>query len=192
MTEKPSLLELTPQERAFLRELARQCVTAAASGQKAPDPRQAAETQGLTPGPTLLQKRGAFVTLTQNGQLRGCIGYIEGIKPLLEAVAENAASAAVGDPRFPPVTPAEIPGLELEISALSPLWDVQGPEDIVIGTHGILLDMNGRRSVFLPQVAPEQGWDLETTLTHLALKAGLAPDAWRQDARFHVFTAEVF
>ncbi len=188
----PSSQTLNPSERTFLRALAAQCVTAAAAGLPGPDPLQVAAGMGLEPGPNLLENRGAFVTLTRDGALRGCIGYIQGIKPLLQAVAENAASAAVGDPRFRPVTPAEAPVLELEISALSPLRRVAGAADITIGTHGILLDKNGRQAVFLPQVAVEQHWDLETTLTQLSLKAGLPRDAWRQGAGFRVFTAEVF
>ncbi len=183
---------LTNGERDFLRELAREWVTAAAAGKRGPDPRDLATALDLEPGPSLLENCGAFVTLTRDGTLRGCIGYIEGIKPLMDAVAENAASAAVRDPRFPPVTPEEVPALELEISALSPLHRVRGPEDIIIGTHGILLGKNGRQAVFLPQVATEQGWDLETTLDHLALKAGLPPGAWRDNTEFRVFTAEVF
>lgn len=183
---------LTRDEKDFLRDLAHEAVAAAAAGRAAPDPMALAESRGLTPGPALLEHRGAFVTLTRGGNLRGCIGYIEGIKPLIEAVADNAASAAVRDPRFPPVTPDEVPDLELEVSALSPLRAVPGPEDIVIGRHGILLEKNGRRAVFLPQVAVEQGWDLETTLGHLCLKAGLPPHAWQEGARFQVFTAEVF
>jgi AmmeMemoRadiSam system protein A len=133
-----------------------------------------------------------FVTLHRQGRLRGCIGYIEGIKPLAEAVVDNGRSAAVGDPRFAPVTAGELDQLEIEVSALTPLRPVSGPEDIEIGRHGIVLAKGGRRAVFLPQVAPEQGWDLTTTLGHLALKAGLGPDGWQEGARFEVFEAEVF
>ncbi len=192
MTEPTSSESLRPAEQEFLRTLAWQGVETAVSGLPAPDPLLVAKDMELVPGPVLLENRGAFVTLTQNRMLRGCIGYIEGIKPLMQAVVENAASAAVGDPRFRPVTPEEIPTLDLEISVLSPLQSVPGPSDIIVGTHGILLDKDGRRSVFLPQVAGEQGWDLETTLTHLALKAGLPADAWRDGAQFQVFTALVF
>lgn len=183
---------LTASEREFLRDLAWLGVEAAAAGKRGPDPRLLAADRGLEPGPALKQDRGAFVTLTAAGNLRGCIGTIEGIQPLMDAVAENAAAATVRDPRFAPVTPREVPSLELEISALSPLWMVSGPENIIIGQHGILLEKAGRRAVFLPQVAPEQGWDLETTLGHLALKAGLPLHAWQDGARFRVFTAEVF
>jgi AmmeMemoRadiSam system protein A len=131
------------------------------------------------------------VTLTRHGTLRGCIGYIEGIKPLVEAVVDNGAAAATADPRFPAVSADELPEIRVEVSALTPLCDVDGPDAIVIGRHGIVLEHAGRRAVFLPQVAPDQGWDLPTTLTQLALKAGLAPDAWRQDCRFQVFEAEI-
>ena len=131
------------------------------------------------------------MTLTRDGRLRGCIGYIEGIKPLVEAVVDNAASAATGDPRFPPVGEDELADLHVEVSALTPLRPVDGPGEIEIGRHGIVLAKAGRQAVFLPQVAPEQGWDRDTTLENLALKAGLPTDAWRQDCRFQVFEAEI-
>ena len=166
-------------------------MAAAAAAEPAPDPAGLAAELGHRLGPQLLAERGA-VTLKRGGRLRGCIGYIEGIKPLHEAVAENAANAAVGDPRFRPVSPAEVPDLEFEVSALTPLRPVAGPEAIEVGRHGILLEQSGRRAVFCPQVAAEEGWDLQTTLRHLSLKAGLGPEAWREGARFRVFEAEVF
>ena len=98
----------------------------------------------------------------------------------------------MADPRFAPVSEGELSGLDVEVSVLTPLVSVNGPEDIEIGRHGIVLSAQGRRSVFLPQVAPEQGWDLETTLGHLSLKAGLSPHAWQEGAEFQVFEAEVF
>jgi len=183
---------LTDAEREFLLDLARRAVRAAAAGGPPPIPAALAEESGVALAPRLLEARGAFVTLTAQDRLRGCIGYIEGIKPLVEAVADNGAAAAVNDPRFNPVESAEVDDLMIEISALTPLHQVSGPAEIVVGRHGIVLAKAGRRSVFLPQVAPEQGWDVETTLTQLALKAGLGPDAWRTAAEFHVFEAEVF
>lgn len=183
---------LTPKEREFLLQVAQKAVEAAAGGRRAPDPREMARQAGIELNARLNAPRGAFVTLTSAGSLRGCIGYIEGIKPLVEAVAENGRSAAASDPRFSPVEIAELPHLEIEISALTPLEEVDGPEAIVIGRHGVVLAKSGRRAVFLPQVAVEQGWDLETTLTHLALKAGLGPDDWREGADFLVFEADVF
>jgi len=132
------------------------------------------------------------VTLTRDGDLRGCIGYIEGTCSLIEAVLRNARAAACQDPRFTPVGAGELESLELEISALTPLQPVATAEDIEVGRHGVVLDCGGRRSVFLPQVATEQGWDLTHLLGHLALKAGLTSNGWQDGARFLVFEAEVF
>ena len=98
----------------------------------------------------------------------------------------------MADPRFLPVTTGDLPGLDLELSVLTPLTAVTGPGDIIIGRHGIVLAKGARRAVFPPQVATEQGWDLATTLTHLALKAGLGPDDWRTGTDFLVFEAVVF
>jgi AmmeMemoRadiSam system protein A len=161
-------------------------------GQPPPDPESLAARRGLVPGPALTGHRGAFVTLRAAGSLRGCIGTIEGVCPLTEAVLRNARAAACEDPRFAPVSPAELDGLDLEISALTPLVPVASPDDIVVGRHGVLLSAGGRRAVFLPQVASEEGWDRTTMLRHLARKAGLPPDAWRDGAGFQVFEAEVF
>lgn len=183
---------LLPAEKAFLRDLASRTVEAAVRQAPLPDARAQAQNARIALAPRLDQKRGVFVTLHLDGHLRGCIGYIEGHKPLIDGVIDNGKNAAVGDPRFPPVSVQELPGLDLEISVLTPLKSVSGPEDIEIGRHGILLDIGGRRSVFLPQVAVEQGWDLTTTLGHLALKAGLAPDAWQDGATFQVFEADIF
>ncbi|MCP4572967.1 MAG: AmmeMemoRadiSam system protein A [bacterium] len=187
MTER-----LDTNERTFLRDLAWAAVRAAVTGAEPPDPAAFAAAAGRELGPRLSAPGGAFVTLTSAGQLRGCIGVIEGRRPLAATVVENGRAAALTDPRFPPVEESELSGLELEVSALSPLAAVVGPEEIEVGRHGVLLSAGGRRSVFLPQVAPEQGWDRDTMLTHLALKAGLGPDDWRRDAHFQVFTAEVF
>jgi len=175
-----------------LREVADLAVTAAARDTAPPDTHALARRAGIALEPRLAAKRGAFVTLHLDGQLRGCIGYIEGHVPLIDAVARNGWAAAREDPRFTPVSAAELPHLDLEVSALTPLTAVAGAEDIIIGQHGILLEKGGHRAVFLPQVASEQGWDLTTTLGHLALKAGLGPDGWQEGARFRVFEAEVF
>lgn len=183
---------LTADEKAFLREVARLAVAAAVHGEAAPDTAALCRAAGLAESPRLQAPCGAFVTLHLNGELRGCIGYIEGRVPLVDAVAHNGRAAAVGDPRFAPVSAGELPRLQLEVSALTPLQRVARPEEIVVGRHGILLEKAGRSAVFLPQVATEQGWNLDTTLSHLALKAGLRPGDWREGARFRVFEADVF
>jgi AmmeMemoRadiSam system protein A len=141
---------------------------------------------------------GAFVTLhnvgeraRRSGRLRACMGVIEARQPMLDAVV-HAAVSAIYDPRFPRVTAAELDQLELEVSVLSPTRTVPGPEAIRVGQHGVVLSKGGKRAVFLPQVAPEQGWDRDTMLDHLARKAGLPTDGWRSGARFELFTAQVF
>ena len=183
---------LSPAVMRYLLRLARAAVTAAAAGRRPPDPAAVPGWEEVRDDPVLREPRGAFVTLHRDGRLRGCIGYIQGIKPLLEAVVDNAVAAAVRDPRFLPVTPDEVPHLQVEVSVLSPLRPVAHWREIEIPRHGVVLRRGPAQAVFLPQVAAEQGWDRETTLSHLALKAGLPPDAWREGAEFAVFTADVF
>ena len=140
----------------------------------------------------LQRHSGAFVTLTENGRLRGCIGQIVSNRPVLDTVREMAVSAGLHDPRFIPVTANELGKLDFEVSVLTEPTPVKGPEDIVIGRDGVILSKRGRSAVFLPQVAPEQGWDVPTMLTHLSLKAGLGPDDWKSGATFETFRAQVF
>lgn len=184
--------DLDDRRRAFLRELARLAVAAAARGEAPPSARARAAACGLPLDGVLARPRGVFVTLSRDGALRGCIGSLEGKLPLAEAVLESGRNAAVADPRFPPVAPDELGSLDLEVSVLSPLVPVAGPDGVEVGRHGVVLGKGDRRAVFLPQVAPQNGWDRDTMLTELALKAGLAPDAWRRGASFAVFTADVF
>ena len=135
---------------------------------------------------------GAFVSLHKRGQLRGCIGEIFPRRELYEAVKEQAVNAAFHDPRFPRLQRNELDEIEIEISALTAPRRVGSCTDIEIGRHGIVLYKGTHSSVYLPQVAPEQGWGLEETLTHLACKAGLGPDDWQSGCEFHVFEAMVF
>ena len=114
------------------------------------------------------------------------------MRPLVEAVAVRAADSAIHDPRFMPVSERELGGLRVEVSALTPPRPVKSWREIVLGRDGMTLEKDGSFAVFLPQVAPEQGWDLETTLSYLARKAGLSQDAWREGAKFETFQAEVF
>jgi len=142
----------------------------------------------------LLEKRGVFVTLHENGELRGCIGYIMPIEALYLAVSKMAVEAATGDPRFSPVKPAELPQLEIEISVLSVPVSINNPEEIVMGTHGVIVRKGGRGGVFLPQVATETGWTREQFLDELcSQKAGLPADAWKnKDCELYTFSAQVF
>lgn len=146
-----------------------------------------------TDNPNLLRKGGAFVTLKKHGELRGCIGYMVAEGPIYSTVQEMAVSAAVRDPRFSPVRLSELPEIDIEISLLSPLEPVTDTNKIVVGKHGLLLRLGRYQGVFLPQVAPEQGWDRDELLENLCYKAGLPAGAWRDPAaELYWFTAEVF
>ncbi len=135
---------------------------------------------------------GAFVTLKREGRLRGCIGFIKPVKPLYQAVIDNAVNAALMDHRFIPVRPLELPLLELEVSVLSPMRSIPSFEGFEVGKHGVVLSKSGRSAVFLPEVAIEQGWSREETLTQLSRKAGLSGDAWKKDSSFKIFTAQKY
>jgi len=135
---------------------------------------------------------GAFVTLKKHGELRGCIGHMAEDMPLCRTVSGMALMAGLEDRRFSPVTAQELPNLEIEISVLTPARPVPDASHIVVGRDGVTLSKSGRSAVFLPQVAPEQGWSRDTMLDHLCLKAGLPKDAWRQGATLATFQAIVF
>jgi hypothetical protein len=149
------------------------------------------EAKPLTP--RLSDKRGAFVTLHERGQLRGCIGYIEAVKPLYQAVSDMAVAASTEDPRFPPVEVGELDSIDIEITVLSPMRQVPSPDSVVVGKHGVVIKKGGCSAVFLPQVPVEMGWDRNTYLSELCAKAILPRDAWKSpDAKLSVFTGQVF
>ncbi len=133
----------------------------------------------------------AFVTLTERGHLRGCIGYTEARAPLYRTVQECAVASATEDPRFLPVTPDEMGSVRIEISVLTPLLPIR-PEAVDVGVHGLMVKRGGRRGLLLPQVPAEYGWDREMFLDQVCVKAGLPRDAWRSGAELYSFTAEVF
>ena len=174
---------LNESERRDLLDLARRAVTARV--RRTPPP-------SLPSDPRLQALAGAFVTLTERTELRGCIGYPEADQPLASVVARCAAAAASEDPRFPPVTSEELAHLFLEISVLGPLEAVHDPSSIIVGRHGLIVDQGFHRGLLLPQVAVDWQWDRDTFLAHTCLKAGLSSDAWRTGARLFRFEAEVF
>ena len=137
--------------------------------------------------PELKEIRGAFVTLKQDENLRGCIGHPYPDRPLYLSILESGYNAAVQDHRFRPVGPEELKGLEIEISLLTPPVTIDSPEEFIPEKHGIILNKGGRRAVFLPQVAKEQGWSREETLSNLSKKAGLPYDAWKEGAELEIF-----
>ncbi|HVP38334.1 MAG TPA: AmmeMemoRadiSam system protein B [Candidatus Saccharimonadales bacterium] len=142
--------------------------------------------------PVASRNQGAFVTLLQRGQLRGCIGHMAEDLPLDQVVATMALAAAFEDPRFSPLQAGELADVEIEISALTPLERVSGPEAVVIGRDGVQIRKDGRVGVFLPQVPVEQGWDRPALMENLSLKAGLPRDAWQQGAEFYTFRSVMF
>jgi AmmeMemoRadiSam system protein A len=175
---------LHDEQKNFLLALARDSISAAVTGGK--------PVKIATEDPVLRAKRGAFVTLSSHGQLRGCIGYPLPYKPLAEAVAEMAVAAATQDYRFPPVEASELSGLEIEISVLTLPRPVQDARDIVVGRHGIIISKGSRKGLLLPQVPVEYGWDRETYLRHGCLKAGLPENEWKKGVTIEVFEAQVF
>ena len=181
---------LDAEARAYLLDVARKSLERAVRGGAA---RGCGPAQESAPS-AVRTKMGAFVTLNDRttGALRGCIGEILPMRSLVDAVAARAVDSALHDPRFLPVTERELAEIRVEVSALTPPRPVESWRDIVLGRDGMTLEKNGHFAVFLPQVAPEQGWDLETTLSYLSQKAGLAADAWREGAKFETFQAEVF
>jgi AmmeMemoRadiSam system protein A len=176
---------LTRDERATLLKLARATIEAHLEGRALPVLDE--------PAGALDEHRGAFVTLTVDNQLRGCIGHVEGIEPLWRSVRENAISAATRDPRFPPVGADELSDVEIEVSVLSVLELLADPHRITVGRHGLLIECGHRRGLLLPQVAESRGWDVATFLEHTCRKAGLGPECWRsREASVYAFTAEHF
>lgn len=177
--------ETSRTDRITLLELARAAIRACLEGDDLPAIEDAE-------GP-LEEDRGAFVTLTLDGQLRGCIGHVEGIQPLWRSVRDNAVSAALRDPRFPPLDRRELPLVEIEISVLSPLRLLEDPLQVSAGRDGLLIESGIRRGLLLPQVAARYGWDPATFLDQTCRKAGLEPGCWRSpDASVYAFTAEHF
>ncbi len=138
-------------------------------------------------------RRGAFVTLTGGGSLRGCIGHIVSDEPLIQLVPAMAIAAATQDPRFPPVTPEEIDLLEIEVSVLTPPAPIEDLAKVEVGRHGLIARKGARTGLLLPQVPGDQGWDREQFIAYTCMKAGLQPDAWKDGSvAFEAFEAQVF
>jgi AmmeMemoRadiSam system protein A len=176
---------LNSDQRRWLLRLARATINARLKKSHIGDEAPAA-------GP-LTEIRGAFVTLMADGGLRGCIGHVIGTEPLWLSVRSNALNAAIRDPRFPPLEVPELPAVEIEISALTPLWRVTEVDQIIIGRDGLVIERASHRGLLLPQVAERYGWSPEEFLDHTCRKAGLQPGCWRDPgAIISAFSAEVF
>lgn len=180
-------MSIVPEDRSRLISLARAAVAAEVTGGALTlrDP-----MDGL-----LAEPRGCFVTLTNRGRLRGCIGTFHPRGPLGEMVLEMGRAAA-RDPRFvySPITPRELPQLSVEVSVLSPLEETKDPRGLQLGTHGIYIIRGGRAGCFLPEVATDMGWTVQQFLDECcAGKAGLPPGAWKMEGtKVFLFTSEKF
>jgi hypothetical protein len=179
------VFNLTDEEKKYLKDLAFLSIKSKLEGQEINFP--------LPPTEKLNEHFGAFVTLKINGQLRGCIGHIVGDEPLTQTIVKMARAAAFEDPRFPPLSKAELDRVEIEISILSPLERVPDLNKIVPGKHGLLVRKGWYSGLLLPQVATEWGWDRETFLAHTCQKAGLPMNCWQDpETEIYWFQAVVF
>jgi len=184
--KKPGIdLGLSKDDKATLYAIARTAIESAITGKNPPQCENTSEI--------LREKRGAFVSLHLQGNLRGCIGYIHPAKPLHKTVREMAIAAALQDPRFEPVTLRELEELDIEISVLTPMKKIEHIQEIEIGKHGLYIVCGPYHGLLLPQVATSYGWDKKTFLEHTCEKAGLPKNAWQQeDAELYVFSADIF
>lgn len=172
---------LGAEDRKTLLSLARETVAAAARGDRLPEPRN--------PNGALLAKGAVFISLHVGGELRGCIGQLLATLPLWESAREMAEAAATRDTRFRPIRPQDLPGLEIEVSLLSPMTPIRA-EDVVVGLHGLYLSSEHASGLLLPQVPVEAGWDREEFLRRVHEKAGLPPGS--PGTRLSSFTVEHF
>jgi len=179
---------MKPEEHKYLLNLARESIQYYLKTKR--------ELQIEQPdNPLFLDERAVFVTLNLNGNLRGCIGHMQARLPLYQAVIEMAVGAAFEDPRFPPVQDEkELEEINIEISILSPMELIYDYKKIKLGIDGVWIKKGYRSGVFLPQVATETGWDLDTLLGNLCShKAGLSYDAYKNhNIEIYIFQVEKF
>lgn len=186
--ERPRIIALSAHEKQRIIQEVRRVMHTSCDGSHKEESSTLADIQALQAW------QGLFITLrTKDGQLRGCMGSVIPDKPLIQLLPEVARLTAFSDPRFAPISCAQIDDLSIEVSVLEAPQTISNYRDIVLGKHGIILSMQDKSALFLPKVAIEQQWDLPTTLSYLAQKAGLASDAWQQpNVRFQVFSSYDF
>lgn len=178
-------LELNEKQKDILLEIARETIRNTVLG--------TAQTEYDIEDPVLETECGAFVTIHNKGKLRGCIGNIAAETPLWLTVSHMAVQASNSDPRFPPVSVDELDSIDIEISALSPLWKTEDINEIVPGKHGILIKKGFNQGLLLPQVATEYGFNRFQFLEHTCIKAGLSGDCYKSgDCEIFLFSATVF
>jgi len=178
-------MSLTKREKKILLEIAKESIKSAVLGIKPNIP---------TINDVILnEKCGAFVTITLNGKLRGCIGNIRAISPLWETVKTMAKEAALNDPRFYPLTAKDIENIEIEISVLSPFKLINNINEITVGKHGLFIKKGFYQGLLLPQVATDYNWDRIQFLKETCNKAGLYENSWQEkNCEIYIFSATVF
>ena len=178
-------MSLSDEEKEVLMDIAKESIRCAVMGEETPEFEISSDN--------LKENCGAFVTITKRGDLRGCIGYTLPLDSLYKIISEVAKSAALSDPRFPPMREDELNEIELDISVLSPLKEISDISEIEVGKHGLLIEKGGFKGLLLPQVAIEQNWDRIKFIEQTCYKAGLNKDAWKEsDTIIKTFSAEVF
>jgi AmmeMemoRadiSam system protein A len=179
-------IRLQPAEKDELLAISRKSVEQAVSGGEL-------EWDSTGASTNLLKEAAVFVTIHKRGQLRGCVGSVVPVQSLGAAVASAARSAAIRDPRFAPVNESELPELSFEISVLSPFRRVTNVRQVKIGEHGLWIEKGRNQGLLLPQVAIDHNWDRVTFLEQTCIKAGLKPNAWKEDGtEIYAFSATVF
>lgn len=149
--------------------------------------------------PKYMAKSGVFVTLKKQGKLRGCIGYVEPVFPLIEAVENAALASAFEDPRFPVLQESEVRDIKIEVSVLSEPKQIISnspkgyPDEIKVGVDGLIVKRGFHSGLLLPQVAVEQRWDAKEFLSNTCVKAMLPPDAWLDSGtKVYKFQCQIF
>jgi len=177
---------LSDAEKATLFRIAEDTLQCCVKGSRKPF-----SFDGYEITPKMKVMTATFVTLKIRGHLRGCIGSLAPVAEMYKSVHDNAVSSAMRDFRFRPVQERELPDIDVHISLLSPIEPIRGIDAFVIGAHGIIIEKGGHRAVYLPEVAVEQNWSKDETLSSLSMKAGMDRNAWRDGASFKVFSSVV-
>lgn len=179
-------MELTREEKQFLLQTARDSINFFFTGEKLSEP-------DYSKYPILKSNAGAFVTLTEHGSLRGCIGYIISDQPLFDTICEASIQASQNDPRFAPVRKSEIENISIEISILSEPFPLNSYDEIEIGKHGLILEEKGKRGLLLPQVPVEHHMNRDQYLDAICQKSGFYAGYWKsKQLKLSGFTATVF
>lgn len=190
MTDGTTEQFLTEDEKSTLLRISRFTLDKWVREKKYPSEKELQEYE-ITAG--MEQKAGVFVSLHKLGELRGCIGYVTGTTTILHAVIENSVNASAKDIRFPPVTEDELDMVDIEISVMTPMEEVDDIETIEVGRDGLVIERGFHKGLLLPQVAPEWGWDKYEFLENACRKAGLPTDAYeKKDVKIYRFQALVF